>query len=317
MPPIVPQYVAASDYPGFADTHSIASAVRFTTAEVDAGDPSVLRVPIPQIGERELVEAWTVPVEPRRFAFENIRLVETDDILIGMFSTGSAGPLEQTARSLYTAIARILRDRRFPHLIRMWNQMSRINEDDGGLERYRQFCAGRFESFETEGWREDSFPAGTGVGADDRDAFACYFVASRRTPCHIENPRQIEAYRYPRDYGPRSPSFARGTRIDWEDERQLYISGTASVIGHRSAHVGDVEAQVDETLRNIAAVMDAADAGELSALSMLKVYVRDAGDAAFVCGRLESAGLNVPTIVLRSDICRAELLVEIEGVCRF
>ncbi|MHB0971919.1 MAG: chorismate transformation enzyme, FkbO/Hyg5 family [Thermoanaerobaculia bacterium] len=317
MPPIVPQYVAVSDFPGFAGSHSIAAAVRFTTAEVAADDPGVLRVPIPQIGERELVEAWMVDAAPRRSAFENIRLAETDDILIGMFSTVSAGPLNHTARTLYTAIAQILRDRRFPHLIRMWNQMSRINEDDGGLERYRQFCAGRYEGFEAEGWREDSFPAGTGVGTNDRDAFACYFVASRRTPCHIENPRQVEAYRYPREYGPRSPSFARGTRIDWDDERQLYISGTASVIGHRSVHVGDLGAQVDETLRNIVAVMDAAEAGELSALSMLKVYVRDAGDVAFVRDRLESAGLSVPAIFLRSDICRAELLVEIEGVCRF
>lgn len=317
MPPIAPQYVAASEFPRFADSHLIASAVRFTTAQVDVTDPALLRVPIPQLGERELVEVWEVPSEPRRAMDEGVRLSETDEVLVGTFSTASAGRLDHAARDLYRTIARILRDRRFPHLVRMWNQMSRINEDEGDLERYRRFCAGRFEGFDGEGWREDAFPAASGVGTDECDSFACTFIASRRAPSHLENPRQVEAYRYPREYGPRSPSFARGTRIDWDDERQLYISGTASVIGHRSMHVGDLGAQVEETLRNIAAIMDTAEAGELSSLAMLKVYVRDAKDAAFVRDRLDAAGIDAPTLFLRSDICRSELLVEIEGVCRY
>jgi enamine deaminase RidA (YjgF/YER057c/UK114 family) len=317
MPPIVPQYIDASELPRFAGSHPLASAVWFTTAAIDATDPRFLRVPIPQLGERELVEVWEVPSEPRRSTYDGVRLSETDEVLVGTFSTASAGRLDHAARDLYRSIARILRDRRFPHLVRMWNQMSRINENEGDLERYRRFCAGRFEGFEGEGWREDAFPAASGVGTDECDSFACYFIAARRVPYHLENPRQVEAYRYPREYGPRSPSFARGTRVDWDDERQLFISGTASVIGHRSMHVGDLGAQVEETLRNIAAVMDAAEAGELASLSMLKVYVRDAKDAAFVRSRLNDAGIHAPTLFLRSDICRSELLVEIEGVCRY
>lgn len=313
--PIAPQYVPKDQVSEFAARHAVLGAIHFTTDRGDPGEAS-LRVPIPQLASPELVEVWTASETPRLTTFEDIRIAETADVLFGRFATPSTDDLEATARRVYATIGPLLKDRRFPHLLRMWNQMSRINEEEASLERYRRFCAGRFAGFEEAGWTEASFPAASGVGTDDRDAFAVYFIATRRKPEHFENPRQVAAYHYPRRYGPKSPSFARATSITWDNERQIYIAGTASVVGHLSMHVGDLPGQFEETFRNIEAVIERAGGPGLDALSMLKVYLRDAGDVETVRSWISESIGDIPTVFLRSDICRAELLIEIEGVCR-
>ena len=99
---------------------------------------------------------------------------------------------------------------------------------------------------------------------------------------------------------------------------QLLVSGTASVVGHVSRHAGDSLAQVDETLVNLehlfAAAGHALD-GHDAARTLLKVYLRDPGDAAAVEQRIRArhphlAGL----LMLAGDICRRELRVEIDGI---
>jgi chorismate lyase/3-hydroxybenzoate synthase len=71
-----------------------------------------------------------------------------------------------------------------------------------------------------------------------------------------------------------------------------------------------VERQLEETLRNLEHLLDAGD--ELAAV---RVYVRWADDAAVVRGALERRlGAELPAVYLRADICREELLVEVEGI---
>src|SRR5690606_13866131 len=88
----------------------------------------------------------------------------------------------------------------------------------------------------------------------------------------VENPRQVSAYRYPRQYGPTPPAFARAML---SPAKQLLVSGTASVVGHASHHVGDAAAQLDETARNLDSLMRTAGIGPLGAESLLKLYVRN------------------------------------------
>ena len=129
----------------------------------------------------------------------------------------------------------------------------------------------------------------------------------------VENPRQVSAYDYPREYGPRSPSFARATVA----AGLLLTAGTSSVVGHRSVHGHDVEAQLDETLVNLDAVAHAAGAPGLATFDRLKVYLRRRSDYAAVAARLERELPRAQKLFLESDICRNDLLVEIEGVGPF
>lgn len=210
-----------------------------------------------------------------------------------------------------------------PHLQRIWNYLPQINGDGGGLERYRQFNMGRQQAFLDAGQAAfEGAPAACALGIR-QGALCIRFLAGQIAPLPVENPRQVSAYRYPETYGPRSPTFSRAALADLGDGQvALFISGTASIVGHETVHLGDVRAQTEETLRNLAAVIGAANerTDARFALSELEtvVYVRHVADAPIVREVLEAVlGADAPTVrhgvYLEADICRQDLLVEIEA----
>jgi chorismate lyase/3-hydroxybenzoate synthase len=162
-----------------------------------------------------------------------------------------------------------------------------------------------------------AYPAARAIGVrDGRRVLQVCALATRAPGVAVENPRQVSAWRYPRQYGPVAPGFVRAMRAP-STSAQLYISGTAAVVGHASHHTGDVAAQVEETLNNLDSLCVAAgSAGSLGgARDVLRAYVRHASDAALVRERLIARlGAQTPLLVLLGDICRSELLVEIDGV---
>ncbi|MFL6548186.1 MAG: pteridine-dependent deoxygenase [Povalibacter sp.] len=212
----------------------------------------------------------------------------------------------------YAAIAEFQRHSEYPHLLRMWNYLDAINEGFGDLERYRQFCIGRARGL--AGIQNTAFPAATAIGHQHTtNILQVFWLAGRWPGTPIENPRQVSAYRYPRLHGPVSPTFARATLAP---DHALLISGTASIVGHSSVHDDDVQAQLDETIRNLSTLR--ALAGRASGPSLLKAYVRNPEQAQSVAERL-SATLppefrDSQIIYLAADVCRRELLLEIEGV---
>jgi chorismate lyase/3-hydroxybenzoate synthase len=184
-----------------------------------------------------------------------------------------------------------------------------------GTERYRSFCAGRYESFARHGYAlRTDLPAASAVGMRGH-GYQAYFLASRTPGVQIENPRQVSAYDYPPQYGRRSPSFSRATVLRDGDESLVFIAGTASILGHETKHHGDVCKQTEETIRNIALVLGAAEM-KLDDLVMAKAYVRRADDCEAVRSHLRAALGDTPVLYVLADICRADLLVEVEGVAR-
>ena len=92
------------------------------------------------------------------------------------------------------------------------------------------------------------------------------------------------------------------------------MSGTASIVGSESVHPGDLTAQVEETLRNLDEVV-AGGLARNARLTPIKVYLRRAEDLAELKAALEQRwDLEREVLVLEADVCREDLLVEIEGV---
>jgi chorismate lyase/3-hydroxybenzoate synthase len=97
----------------------------------------------------------------------------------------------------------------------------------------------------------------------------------------------------------------------------LLISGTASIVGHRSQHHGDPLAQLDETIRNLQALATQTlhqSAAAMQQRALLKVYVREPAQRPAIEARLRRAWPQVKLLFLAADICRRELLLEIEGI---
>lgn len=232
------------------------------------------------------------------------------------------GELELATRTAYEGLAACTRGW---HLARVWNFVPAINETGpGGLENYRLFCRARADQLERAlGARyPGGLSAASAVGTDG-DALVIAFAAFRDEPEAIENPEQLPAYRYPQDYGPRSPSFARASVARIGDERLVFISGTAAIKGHATVAPGDTASQLSVTLDNLGLIgarcgLPPALARDAAGARAFKVYLRHAEDLLLVRRRLEHELLRADDRVsyLRSDICRSELTVEIEATLR-
>lgn len=251
----------------------------------------VAPLPMRQLGPSPLHEVW-----------------RSSDIHFGTYVTEEDDDIERAARIAYDEILRTTRDRGYPHLLRVWNHVRDINEGEGESERYKRFCAGRHDAFDAAQWGKDRLPAASAVGIRRRGLYIHYLAA--QTPGRqIENPRQVSAYDYPQQYGRRSPSFARATVFNGI----LFVAGTSSIVGHETKHAGDIDRQLTETLLNIETIARAAGCSGLGDLTHVKLYLRNAADIE-IANALRAAIPNARLLVLEADICRRELLLEIEAV---
>ena len=282
--------------------------------------------------------------------------------------TSFEGSIHAAAQRAYADIFAVLASSATPHLLRLWNYLADITSLADGEERYRQFNAGRQQAFaDAQQSAFEGAPAACALGHRG-GPLRVYFLAGRQPPMVIENPRQVSAYRYPSDYGPRSPTFSRAAVVALGGgSTVLFISGTASIVGHLSMHPGDVRRQTEETLTNIGTLCDEAVlnrrgaglvAGTASIIGHLSTHLGDVRrqteetltNIAVLCEEAASrSGLDfalcdlICTVYLRrgadlpavrevfearvgvgsvaarqaiyveADICRADLLVEIEA----
>lgn len=92
----------------------------------------------------------------------------------------------------------------------------------------------------------------------------------------------------------------------------MLVSGTASIVGHTSCHIGDLQAQLAEVWRNLESLRETAGATQTIAV---RIYIRNAADYPAIRAFLDAQlAPDLATIYQHADICRAELLVEIEAV---
>jgi len=287
------------------------------------GDCPIVRPDLPQFGEPPLNEVWTSRLPVTYHQAEGIHYATTDEVLFGSLQMEECPNMELDILT-YNAYRRLLlriRALGYPHLLRVWNYFPQINRESNGLERYRHFCVGRHQAL-----AEDcadfprTLPAGTAIGTMS-GPLSIHFLTARQPGIHIENPRQVSAYHYPPVYGPRSPSFARATLRQSASGSQLFISGTASVVGHVSAHIGNPYTQALETLHNVNTLIAHTEQlhgvrrGQWTGKSVFKVYIRDPEHFERIRDILkERLPSRVQILYLQGEMCRRELLVEIEAI---
>lgn len=266
------------------------------------------------------VELWFSDSAVRRIEEEGFRGAANDDVLLGTVDVADL-PLPEASRTAYLKMTAICRAHGYGHFLRIWNHVRDINEAGCTIEKYREFCLGRHDAFAELGYAlKADLPAASAVGTRAGGPLVIYFLAAREPGEQIENPRQVSAFEYPREYGPRSPSFSRATIRRWRNGAQLFLAGTASIVGHETVHIGDVPKQFDETMRNIELLIAEAErkveapARGLERLRTIKTYVRHAKDYDLIASRLRAVSGDAELVFVEADICRSELLLEIEAV---
>lgn len=281
-----------------------------------------IRLDLAQLDGHPLLEVWTSDQPVTTLQRNECSLAMSGDVLAGTISLDekAGATLDVTTELAYRQLLHHTHELGFPYLLRVWNFFPDINEEEAGLERYRRFCMGRHQALEA-GLQNfpSALPAGTAVGTRS-GPLQLYFLAGAHPAAHLGNPRQMNAYEYPKDYGPRSPSFARATLCSSESGPQLFIAGTASVVGHMSRHIGRPKEQTQEMVHNLRTLIEHADNMEPKGIgashrASYKVYVRNPDQLLSIRQALRDPLLNSsPILLLQGDLCRRELLVEIEGL---
>ena len=271
-------------------------------------------------------EIWRCGGEIEQGQYGDIRYRKCEDTLFGFislpetrFDASEKPPLQQAAEFAYRQIFELLERFDYPYLYRFWNYIADINRISSGIERYQQFNIGRQDAFLAHG-RDvlGNAPAACALGTQE-GPLCIAFIAGTSPSFNIENPRQISACRYPRQYGPRSPTFSRASLVRSEEGDVLFVSGTASIVGHETLHQDDVVMQARESMANIKAVLDQANrklqksAFNLSSL-VYRVYIRNPSDSLLVREELTHIAGKIDAVYLQADICRSDLLLEIEAV---
>lgn len=156
-------------------------------------------------------------------------------------------------------------------------------------------------------------PASTGVSGANANgsaalvgAWAVESLGEGFSVSAVESPLQCSA----RSYG---SSFSRAVEFETPEWRRLLISGTASIEPDgASVHLGDVVAQIDLSMEVVRAIlrsrgMDFADASRVTA------YFKHPSDAVQFDRWRDAHGLmDWPVLCVQADICREELLFEVE-----
>jgi enamine deaminase RidA (YjgF/YER057c/UK114 family) len=230
----------------------------------------------------------------------------------------------------------------FDHVMRTWLYLGdivgreEILQSHGETQRYKELNRARTDFFENVTFggshvmRRTSkkiYPASTGIGMSGSDlAMSCLALDTKRKDVFIlplENPQQTPAYKYHARFSPQSPKFSRAMAVIVGNDIITFVSGTASIVESETRYIGDVEKQTEQTIENIARLITGENfsahelpgaGATLADLTLVRVYVKHPKDykkCKAVCeGRLG----KVPTIYAVADICRPELLVEIEGM---
>jgi len=225
---------------------------------------------------------------------------------------------------------------RFEQVIRTWLYLGDIVGPEGETQRYKELNRARTDFFRDirfapvktpDGFAPVMYPASTGIGADNRDVvMSCIALATERddivgTP--LENPVQTSAFDYSTKYGPKSPKFARATALSCGPFASIFISGTASITQSETRHLGDVEGQTQQTLDNIEALISPDNVQRhgmpglgttLDGLALVRVYIKRQEDYAKTRAVCEARLGELPIVYAVADVCRPDLLVEIEGI---
>ena len=221
-------------------------------------------------------------------------------------------------------------------VVRTWIYVNQIAAGPDGRQRYQEMNRARTEVFRDRWMCGRSlgtmapltvYPASTEVGTQGRTTSMCCMALDSSRPdvfvLPLENPQQTAACDYASSYSPHSPKFSRAMAVVQGHFVTTLVSGTASIVNQQTVHPGDAARQTEQTIQNIAILIAPANfarhglpgaGASLRDLAKLRVYVKRPEDY-LVCREVVERMLpGVPVLYLRADVCRPDLLVEIEAV---
>ena len=252
----------------------------------------------------------------------------------GIPSTDFSASVCEQSREIFDKLDALLTAHGFAvdDIVRQWNYIGNIVACRNGKQNYQEFNDARSNYYARGSWA-NGYPAATGIGVSS-EGIIVGGIAFRKTEhsssgIHpIDNPLQVAAHVYSRkvlidddvNAVKSTPKFERAKLIETARGACCFVSGTAAIRGEESVDASSVAMQTRKTIENIEYLVSPENLVRYGCSPYdlkyvkLHVFIKHAEDYAAVRAVVEESYPQVPAIYTVADVCRGELLVEIEGI---
>lgn len=250
-------------------------------------------------------------------------------IVGGLYADDLNLPVREQSEQAFRKAEEILKAEQmnFGDIVRQWNYLENITDIAHGNQCYQDFNDVRTLFYASSEWKS-GYPAATGIGTRHGGVLIDFNAVSGgvdiapldndwQRAAHVYSDEVLISRRADRKRG--TPKFERGKSLSGCRRKVIYISGTAAIRGEESVATGDVLSQTEITLENIQHLIGLEEGREKlpehsGKLGFLRVYLKNEEDAPAVKADLDKLCPDIPIVYLYADVCREELLVEIEGI---
>lgn len=215
-------------------------------------------------------------------------------------------------------------------IVRQWNYIGNIVSYRNGKQNYQEFNDARSAYYGRCGWK-NGYPAATGIGTSCEGIIVggiAFKRADNSGIYPIDNPLQVAAHIYSKkvlidndeNAVKSTPKFERAKLIENERGACCFVSGTAAIRGESSMENSSAKLQTIMTIENIEHLVSKENLVKYGCKPydlryvQLQVYIKNAEDYEEVREVVDKAYPGIPAVYTIADVCRSELLVEIEGI---
>lgn len=238
-------------------------------------------------------------------------LQSLDGVITGQDRSAQTRAMIERAESILRSNQASYRD-----VVRTWIYLDHI------LDWYRPFNLARSEVYTRLGLMEPPasgptlLPASTGIeGRNPAGAAVTMDLLAVTEPqgrpsaiAQMTNLRQQDAFRY-------GSAFSRGAAIAESDSLWVQISGTAAIDGDgKSCFPGDTRRQIEMTLDCVDSLLSQQGLG-LKDIASACLFLKHGSDLPCLQEILRRRGLqDIPGVCVVADVCREDLLFELDGI---
>lgn len=274
-----------------------------------------------------------------RYSDQNYLIVEDltgkEMILGGILPPNLSADVLTQSNEVFGRIKALLDAEGFPinSIVRQWNYIEEITRFDGERQHYQDFNDARSHFYALTDWPA-GYPAATGIGTQLGGIMVelnALIKGEGIINLPLDNSLQVAAHCYSQGVllgaedrvfkEKTTPKFERARVIGFPDNATVYISGTAAIRGEQSLVSDDITEQTRITMENIEFLTSLENInakgpvvhGERR-IRLLRIYIKNPEHLGPVREYMNAHYAGVVKFYLYADVCRDELLIEMEGI---
>ena len=320
------------------------------------GQNSDIQAPVslvsqPPFEDKVMMEAWMMDYQEIEMTFtfkrsNQISVLQIDNpeysLLISSQYSEKLDTFKQNALETFNLLDTSLAESNFNYneIVRQWNYIENItmfdSVSDKNLQNYQTFNDLRSLFYGKSDFL-NGYPSATGIGIENGGCTIEIIALKEKKGNDIHtvtNSHQVDAHNYSTTVlignaideinKISTPKFERGKSILFREDGFLFISGTASIIGEETVFPDNVEKQTLTTFQNIDHLISVNNLNQckigaisIPKLTNFRVYLKNESDYPIVKSLCDKHFGILGGIYVKADICRNNLLVEIEANYHF